>query len=243
MRGLNLAIVCVIFILGTTGSSIIVFAQNEIDRSTPDTIPFNSDSVALSLDTTFTLEALVQTSGALTEVDSLWNDSIWTWTGACLSPAIMFHFRWSDGVTLLRKLSCIDTPKSSLNSSSSVNGYTGYFEATMDSLFVEAQNSGETNQKCFPPLSENAMNGFSLQMAEVIFESDKVQMAEQLAASECLTKPQARQLLLSIANEDRRMELFDSFLQTQEFWTVDDADGLFQLNFIKKQASALLNNQ
>ena len=121
------------------------------------------------------------------------------------------------------------------------NPYTGALKATAASLYAEAQNSSNPPQ-CFPPTSPIRMAQIEESIAESIFESEKVQLAIQISAQECLNKSQISQLLLWVPSEDRRLALFEKVIHPRHQWTVGEVEEIFQLQFIERKAIAVLNN-
>ena len=217
-----------------------------------DAVPISRGAVPIiALDSLMTdsipsMIARVRTAGATIEMDSLWNDSIWTWSAACTSPLVLFHFSWNDEVALTQEVPCTkQTEVPALNSTAGLdelqNEYLGSLTMTMAELHQVALQSRSRFTRCFPPISDPAMERILSQLQETFFETDKIRMAKVIASEECLTKQQAQALLMSIASEDRRLELFEPILKKVGPWSKEDLDELFQLSFIKKQALSLLN--
>lgn len=217
-----------------------------------DAVPISSAALqiiaidSLMTDSTPSMIARVRTAGATIEVDSLWNDSVWTWSAACTSPLVLFHFSWNDEVALTREVPCTkQTEVPALNPAAELdefqNRYLGSLTMSMAELHQFALQSSSRFTRCFPPVNDPAMERILAQLKEIFFETDKIRMAKVFAAEECLTKLQAQALLMSIASEDRRLELFEPLLEKVGPWSKEDMDELFQLSFIKKQALSLLN--
>ena len=217
-----------------------------------DSIPIESDALpiiavdSLTADSAPSMIARVRTAGATVELDSLWNDSIWSWSAACTSPLVLFHFSWNDEVALTREVTCTkQTEVPALNPDAGrdefQNEYLGSLTMTMAELHQIALQSGSHFTRCFPPVNDPAMERILTQIKETFFETDKIRMAKVIASEECLTKLQAQGLLMSIASEDRRLELFEPMLKKVGPWSKEDIDELFQLSFIKKKALYLLN--
>ncbi len=189
--------------------------------------------------------AHVQSVQTLPTIDSLWQDSIWSWKGPCSAPTALIQFEWvtpSHSVAktqLVKEVPCI--PVVANAESTSGKSYMGELTATAQSLYTEAQNPSNPPQ-CFPPTPPIRMVQIERTIQESIFESEKVQLAMQISAQECLNKSQIRQLLLWIPSEDRRLALFEELIHPKHRWTVDDVEGIFQLQFIERKALAVLNN-
>jgi hypothetical protein len=122
-----------------------------------------------------------------------------------------------------------------------ISTFRGELTATSESLYAEAQNSSNL-PPCFPPTPPIRMAQIERTIQESIFESEKVQLAMQISAEECLNKSQTRQLLLLIPSEDRRLALFEKVIHSRHQWTVGEVEDIFQLQFIERKALAVLNN-
>lgn len=188
--------------------------------------------------------AHVRSVRTLPAIDSLWQDSTWSWRGPCSAPTALIQFEWmapSDSATkttLVKEVPCMLMVA---NAESTGNPYTGELTATAESLYAEAQSSSNPPQ-CFPPTSPIRMAQIEEAIAESIFESEKVQLAMQISAQECLNKSQISQLLLWVPSEDRRLALFEKIIHPRHQWTVGEVEEIFQLQFIERKAIAILNN-
>ena len=237
-----------------TGISILcslvspMISQGQVN----DALPISSTALqiiavdSLMTDSIPSIIARVRTAGATIEIDSLWNDSIWTWSAPCSSPHVLFHFSWNEEVALTREIPCAkQTEAPAINTAAGhdefQNKYLGSLTMTMAELHQIALQSSSRYTKCFPPINDQSIERILAQLKETFFETDKIRMAKVYASEKCLTKLHAQALLMSIASEDRRLELFEPLLQKIGPWNSEDVDALFQLSFIKKQALSLLN--
>lgn len=188
--------------------------------------------------------AHVQSVRTVPEIDSLWQDSIWSWQGPCSAPTALIQFEWmapndsATKTTLVKEVPCmLELADAELT----ISTYRGELTATSESLYAEAQNSSNL-PPCFPPTPPIRMAQIERTIQESIFESEKVQLAMQISAEECLNKSQTRQLLLLIPSEDRRLALFEKVIHSRHQWTVGEVEDIFQLQFIERKALAVLNN-
>lgn len=188
--------------------------------------------------------AHVQSVRTVPAIDSLWQDSIWSWQGPCSAPTALIQFEWmapndsATKTTLVKEVPCmLEVADAELT----ISTYRGELTATSESLYAEAQNSSNL-PPCFPPTPPIRMAQIERTIHESIFESEKVQLAMQISAEECLNKSQTRQLLLLIPSEDRRLALFEKVIHSRHQWTVGEVEDIFQLQFIERKALAVLNN-
>lgn len=188
--------------------------------------------------------AHVQSVRTVPAIDSLWQDSIWSWQGPCSAPTALIQFEWmapndsATKTTLVKEVPCmLEVADAELT----ISTYRGELTATLESLYAEAQNSSNL-PPCFPPTPPIRMAQIERTIQESIFESEKVQLAMQISAEECLNKSQTRQLLLLIPSEDRRLALFEKVIHSRHQWTVGEVEDIFQLQFIERKALAVLNN-
>jgi hypothetical protein len=188
--------------------------------------------------------AHVQSVRTVPAIDSLWQDSIWSWQGPCSAPTALIQFEWmapndsATKTTLVKEVPCmLEVADAELT----ISTFRGELTATSESLYAEAQNSSNL-PPCFPPTPPIRMAQIERTIQESIFESEKVQLAMQISAEECLNKSQTRQLLLLIPSEDRRLALFEKVIHSRHQWTVGEVEDIFQLQFIERKALAVLNN-
>jgi len=188
--------------------------------------------------------AHVQSVRTVPAIDSLWQDSIWSWQGPCSAPTALIQFEWmasndsATKTTLVKEVPCM---LEVADAESTISTYRGELTATSESLYAEAQNSSNL-PACFPPTPPIRMAQIERTIQESIFESEKVQLAMQISAEECLNKSQTRLLLLWIPSEDRRLALFEKVIHSRHQWTVGEVEDIFQLQFIERKALAVLNN-
>jgi hypothetical protein len=188
--------------------------------------------------------AHVQSVRTVPAIDSLWQDSIWSWQGPCSAPTALIQFKWmapndtATKTTLVKEVPCM-LEVADVESMGST--YRGELTASSESLYAEAQSSPNL-PPCFPPTPPIRMAQIKRTIQESIFESEKVQLAMQISAEECLNKSQTRQLLLWIPSEDRRLALFEQVIDLRHQWTVGEVEDIFQLQFIERKALAVLNN-
>ena len=188
--------------------------------------------------------AHVRSVRTLPAIDSLWHDSIWSWQGPCSAPTALMQFEWrapNDSTTKTTLVKEIPCALEVADAESTGSTYTGELTATSESLYAEAQNSSNP-PPCFPPTPPIRMAQIERTIQESIFESEKVQLAMQISAEECLNKSQTRQLLLWIPSEDRRLALFEKVIHSRHEWTAGEVEDIFQLQFIERKAIAVLNN-
>lgn len=228
------------------GASLLLLAVGFVQAAfaqSPSVI-LGKDSLASDSNAIRIPFAHVQSVRTVPAIDSLWQDSIWSWQGPCSAPTALIQFEWIDPndsatkTTLVKEVPCmLEVADAELT----ISTYRGELTATSESLYAEAQNSSNL-PPCFPPTPPIRMAQIERTIQESIFESEKVQLAMQISAEECLNKSQTRQLLLLIPSEDRRLALFEKVIHSRHQWTVGEVEDIFQLQFIERKALAVLNN-
>jgi hypothetical protein len=94
---------------------------------------------------------------------------------------------------------------------------------------------------CYPPLIVSAFDGFLSEVLTEPFERKRAEKIELWALDQCLTPSQLRQLLLSIASEDRRVALLESLLPYCVERKRVNIDGLFVLSSMARKAANALS--
>ena len=105
---------------------------------------------------------------------------------------------------------------------------------------LDSLNWNSSAGSCYPPLRGEAFVGFLAQVIQEPFERTRIDKIELWAESECLTAPQLRQLLLSIASEDGRFTLLRSLLSSCSATNQVNIDGLFILSSMARKAENIL---
>lgn len=235
-----------ILLRAVKGTSLLLLAVGFVQAASAQSpsVILGKDSLASDSNAVRIPLAHVQSVRTVPAIDSLWHDSIWSWEGPCSAPTALIQFEWmapndsATKTTLVKEVPCM---LEEADAESTGSTYAGALTATSESLYAEAQNSSNP-PPCFPPTPPIRMAQIERTIQESIFESEKVQLAMQISAEECLNKFQTRQLLLWIPSEDRRLALFEKVIHSRHEWTVGEVEDIFQLQFIERKALAVLNN-
>lgn len=94
---------------------------------------------------------------------------------------------------------------------------------------------------CYPPLLDSEFDGFLSEVLAEPFERKRAEKIKLWAVDQCLTPSQLRQLLLSIASEDRRVALLESLLPFCVERKRVNIDGLFVLSSMARKAAKALS--
>ncbi len=187
----------------------------------------------------------VRTSDALMQMDSLWIDTLWSWTGPCENDVRLFRFEYGDSLYRSVNVPCArseailvqSTPSSLYEVAASTSDSpprSGAIQLTREDLLKIRSKSLE--QSCYPPLSQAKFQRFINEMSATIFESDKCDLLASCSHESCLTSSQIHTALLLIPSEDRRLQTMKNHFSQPRFWRRKDLESLFQLKFIFEQA-------
>lgn len=180
------------------------------------------------------------------EVDSVWTDSTWTWDGPCESKERLFRFEFTNGQCSTLLFPCEvkeeEAQTSSGNPQTQTNQYRtpsnlGYgcrIRLSRDSLMT--LDLVRVEDSCYPPMLSSQHESLLDAMRLAIFEADKCRLLESKAKESCMTADQIIEALLLLPNEDKRLETMIKSFNTPLFWSEEDLQELFQLNFILNRA-------
>jgi len=191
----------------------------------------------------------VRTVDTAMELDSIWSDSVWRWTGPCASESVTFRFDYGDTTFRRTTVPCILSLTESNSSSAPASLYAqptpqSYaLEWEISRIELDQLTAYPTSSSCFPPLQNSLFERLVGEVDQAIFEADKCAIIENLGQSKCLTKPQAKEALLRIPSEDRRLETLRTGFIHFEFWTPEDIEELFKLQFIRERALATFESR
>ena len=176
-------------------------------------------------------------------VDSLWSDSIWTWSGPCDGPNRLFRFEWGDSAYCSLSLPCKGlTPAPQATALNAPLTSDGPVQAEwdvealihLDSLLSQPRKA--ISAGCYPPATDQEFAPVIQAMDDALFESDKCRTLIEASESLCLTRPQLIRALQRIPSEDRRLDTLTKIASPETDWPSDQLGELFQLNFILEQA-------
>lgn len=184
----------------------------------------------------------VRSHGMTAVVDSLWADSIWTWSGPCDGPSRTFRFELGDTVFCSLDLPCVPPPvvqPSGLNAPLTTDaavetGWTVETTVPLDSVLRRPRKP--IGAECYPPATQKDFELVLAAMDAALFESDKCRTLIESDQQTCLTRAQMKRALQGIPSEDRRLETLAKITSPGSHWTEAELRELFQLNFILEQA-------
>ena len=176
-------------------------------------------------------------------IDSIWSDSLWTWTGPCDGPIRSFRFEFPDSTFCSIEFSCspnepeLSDLSTSLTSSAGAPHAQIWEAVAMVSVRdLEAMPRMPLATSCFPPASEAIFQQLITAMERAFFEIDKCAVLTQASTTTCLTRQQMSQALQRIPSEDRKLETMERITRSENEWTETELREMFQLNFILERA-------
>lgn len=186
----------------------------------------------------------VRSHGMAAVVDSLWADSLWVWNGPCDGPERTFRFELGDSAFCSTTVPCTAIESASVNAlnapilGADAQPFLGAWsvEARLSADLILALPREPLSASCYPPLSSAEFDGIMNAIDSALFESDKCAVVERACREHCLSRAQHIEALQRIPSEDRRLETLTKTSGTGTNWTEAELSGLFQLNFILKQA-------
>lgn len=183
------------------------------------------------------------------ELDSMWSDSIWNWSGPCAGESVTFRFDYGDTTFRRTTVPCVPVLAESTASPASASMYSQpepeafFLEWSINRMQLDEFTAYPTYSSCFPPLQPPVFARLVAEVDRAIFEVDKCVIIENIGQTKCLTKAQATEALMRIPSEDRRLETLRNGFIHFAFWDPADIEALFELQFMRKQALATFESR
>jgi hypothetical protein len=185
----------------------------------------------------------VRSFAQVSQIDSIWSDSLWVWNGACDGPFRSFRFEFPDSTFCAIEIPCSQkvTEPSDLNARlTTASGISESQAWTAELLIgtcdIEALPRKPLSTSCFPPAVRADFEELLSAMERAVFETEKCSTLIKASENLCLTRDQMRQALSHIPSEDRRLETLERITPSGTEWTEVELKEMFQLNFILERA-------
>ncbi len=187
----------------------------------------------------------VRSVDAMVQIDSLWTDTIWSWSGPCENNSRLFRFEFGDSLYRSVSVPCtaavghaIQMTAASLyaepGSDHAPPQREGDIRLSLNELLKIRSQS--IQEGCYPPLPQSEFQLLFDELNAAIFESDKCALLSSRGQQSCLTSHQVKEALLLIPSEDKRLQTMQDAFAKPGFWSREDLESLFQLRYIYEQA-------
>ncbi len=168
-------------------------------------------------------------------LDTVWRDTVWTWSGRC--PSERLSIRLTDrnsGQVAQRLLPCVPVPTaSSPYVSEAPPAFAVELTLTRERIAAWAWSN---DAACFPPLSPSALDAVDAEWDALIFERDQLEAILAWAADRCLSPATVRRCVERLGSEARRLALLEGLAQRCSDPGAIDMTGLFILRTTREAA-------
>lgn len=172
-------------------------------------------------------------------LDTLWRDTVWTWSGPC--PTERLSVRLVDRTTgqiAQRQHPCTRVAPA-------VPGYAAPEQFETDLTLTREQAAAwrwTEEAACFPPSSIRDLEAAYAAWDALLFEKELLEAMVQWAATRCLTPAAVRSCVERVGSESRRLELLQALAPRCTDASAIDVTGLFILRATREAALRVVDN-
>lgn len=172
-------------------------------------------------------------------LDTLWRDTVWTWSGPC--PTERLSVRLVDrttGQVTQRQHPCRRVAPAA-------PGYVAPEQFETDLILTREQVAAwrwTSEAACFPPSNIRDFEAAWVAWDNLLFEKDQLEAMVQWAATRCLTPATVRRCVERIGSESRRLELLQALAPRCTDASAIDVSDLFILRTTREAAMRVVDN-